>query len=213
MAHIPERVSLLLSAHWFCYSHCFPSQSKLSHLAWLPSPQITHLFIFGPQTVFRVTLPFFFLLQDDRYFLSGSLDGKLRLWNIPDKKVALWNEVDGQTRLITAANFCQNGKYAVIGTYDGRCIFYDTEVLNCATSANTRCHYDLLSVFCNDWINFCLYIHSLAPEISHSNSCEVHQRQEQSRTQNHWHWTSSWREQGNIWSTLKNTSTVCLKSL
>ncbi|CAJ0935497.1 unnamed protein product [Ranitomeya imitator] len=23
---------------------------------------------------------------DDRYFLSGSLDGKLRLWNIPDKK-------------------------------------------------------------------------------------------------------------------------------
>lgn len=66
--------------------------------------------------------------QDDRYFLSGSLDGKLRLWNIPDKKVALWNEVDGQTRLITAANFCQNGKYAVIGTYDGRCIFYDTEV-------------------------------------------------------------------------------------
>uniref|UniRef100_A0AAQ6AK88 WD repeat-containing protein 44 n=1 Tax=Amphiprion ocellaris TaxID=80972 RepID=A0AAQ6AK88_AMPOC len=48
--------------------------------------------------------------RDDRYFLSGSLDGKLRLWNIPDKKVALWNEVDGQTRLITAANFCQNGK-------------------------------------------------------------------------------------------------------
>uniref|UniRef100_A0A8B9CN52 WD repeat-containing protein 44 n=1 Tax=Anser brachyrhynchus TaxID=132585 RepID=A0A8B9CN52_9AVES len=33
--------------------------------------------------------------RDDRYFLSGSLDGKLRLWNIPDKKVALWNEVDG----------------------------------------------------------------------------------------------------------------------
>lgn len=70
----------------------------------------------------------FVTFQDDRYFLSGSLDGKLRLWNIPDKKVALWNEVDGQTKLITAANFCQNGKYAVIGTYDGRCIFYDTEV-------------------------------------------------------------------------------------
>lgn len=73
-----------------------------------------------------------FFSQDDRYFLSGSLDGKLRLWNIPDKKVALWNEVDGQTRLITAANFCQNGKYAVIGTYDGRCIFYDTEVSVCS---------------------------------------------------------------------------------
>jgi len=28
--------------------------------------------------------------KDDRYFLSGSLDGKLRLWNIPDKKVKYW---------------------------------------------------------------------------------------------------------------------------
>uniref|UniRef100_A0A671YSW1 WD repeat-containing protein 44 n=1 Tax=Sparus aurata TaxID=8175 RepID=A0A671YSW1_SPAAU len=76
--------------------------------------------------------------RDDRYFLSGSLDGKLRLWNIPDKKVALWNEVDGQTRLITAANFCQNGKYAVIGTYDGRCIFYDTERLKYHTQIHVR---------------------------------------------------------------------------
>lgn len=65
--------------------------------------------------------------RDDRYFLSGSLDGKLRLWNIPDKKVALWNELDGQTKLITAANFCQNGKFAVVGSYDGRCIFYNTD--------------------------------------------------------------------------------------
>ncbi|XP_066515066.1 WD repeat-containing protein 44 [Hoplias malabaricus] len=76
--------------------------------------------------------------RDDRYFLSGSLDGRLRLWNIPDKKVALWNEVDGQTRLITAANFCQNGKYAVIGTYDGRCIFYDTERLKYHTQIHVR---------------------------------------------------------------------------
>uniref|UniRef100_A0A4W3HT18 WD repeat-containing protein 44 n=1 Tax=Callorhinchus milii TaxID=7868 RepID=A0A4W3HT18_CALMI len=76
--------------------------------------------------------------RDDRYFLSGSLDGKLRLWNIPDKKVALWNEIDGQTKLITAANFCQNGKYAVIGTYDGRCIFYDTEHLKYHTQIHVR---------------------------------------------------------------------------
>lgn len=143
MAHIQERVSLLLSAYWFCHSHCFPSQSKLSHCAFLLSAQITHLINFGCQTVFIVT-PFVFFQQDDRYFLSGSLDGKLRLWNIPDKKVALWNEVDGQTRLITAANFCQNGKYAVIGTYDGRCIFYDTEVLS----------HDLRIHFWHDSINY-----------------------------------------------------------
>lgn len=45
--------------------------------------------------------------QDDRYFISGALDGKLRLWSIPDKRVVLWNEVGGQPNLITAANFCQ----------------------------------------------------------------------------------------------------------
>ena len=27
--------------------------------------------------------------------MSGSLDGKIRLWNIPEKRVALWNEIDG----------------------------------------------------------------------------------------------------------------------
>ncbi|XP_078734646.1 WD repeat-containing protein 44 isoform X2 [Lampetra fluviatilis] len=76
--------------------------------------------------------------RDDRYFLSGSLDGKLRLWNIPEKKVALWNEVDGATKLITAANFCQNGKFAVIGTYDGRCVFYETEHLKYFTQIHVR---------------------------------------------------------------------------
>lgn len=76
--------------------------------------------------------------RDDRYFLSGSLDGKLRLWNIPDKKVALWNEVDGQTKLITAANFCQNGKFAVVGSYDGRCIFYNTDQLKYHTQIHVR---------------------------------------------------------------------------
>ncbi|XP_071494614.1 WD repeat-containing protein 44-like [Diadema antillarum] len=76
--------------------------------------------------------------RDDRYFLSGSLDGKLRLWNIPDKKVALWNEVDGLTKLITAANFIQNGRFSVVGTYDGRCIFYDTEHLKYYTQIHVR---------------------------------------------------------------------------
>lgn len=111
-------MSVLLSAHRFCHSHCVPSQGELTNTS-LQSDS---------RAAFIVKIASSF--QDDRYFLSGSLDGKLRLWNIPDKKVALWNEVDGQTRLITAANFCQNGKYAVIGTYDGRCIFYDTEVLS-----------------------------------------------------------------------------------
>ncbi|BES91988.1 WD-repeat protein [Nesidiocoris tenuis] len=76
--------------------------------------------------------------RDDRYFLSGSLDGKLRLWNIPDKKVAVWNEVDGPAKLITAANFCENGKFAVVGSYDGRCIFYLTDQLKYHTTIHVR---------------------------------------------------------------------------
>ncbi|XP_064394517.1 WD repeat-containing protein 44-like isoform X2 [Halichondria panicea] len=77
--------------------------------------------------------------RDDRYFLSGSLDGKLRLWNIPDKRVALWNEIEGiGSHLITAANFCMNGKMAVVGTYDGRCIFYETEHLKYHTQIHVR---------------------------------------------------------------------------
>lgn len=88
--------------------------------------------------------------RDDRYFISGSLDGKLRLWNIPDKRVTLWNEVNAMPvqrggggnganatdgdhcpthGLITASSFVQNGKFAVIGTYDGRIIFYTTDQL------------------------------------------------------------------------------------
>ncbi|XP_050738930.1 WD repeat-containing protein 44-like isoform X3 [Eriocheir sinensis] len=76
--------------------------------------------------------------KDDRYFISGALDGKLRLWSIPDKRVVLWNEVEGQPNLITAANFCQNGKYTVVGTYDGRCIFYETDQLKYYTQIYVR---------------------------------------------------------------------------
>ncbi|XKL69385.1 hypothetical protein PGB90_007154 [Kerria lacca] len=76
--------------------------------------------------------------KDDRYFLSGSLDGRLRLWNIPDKKVSLSNEVDGSTKLITAANFCQKGEFAVVGSYDGRCIFYKTDQLAYYTQIHVR---------------------------------------------------------------------------
>ena len=48
-------------------------------------------------------------VPSDNYQYFFSLDGKLRLWNIPEKKVALWNEVEtgNNSRLITAVNFIQ----------------------------------------------------------------------------------------------------------
>lgn len=91
--------------------------------------------------------------HDDRYFVSGSLDGKLRLWNIPDKKVTMWNEVmpakDSEQPthgLITASAFVQNGKFAVIGTYDGRIIFYSTEQLKFFTQLNIGKHHEKVKI-------------------------------------------------------------------
>ncbi|VDO00754.1 unnamed protein product [Rodentolepis nana] len=63
--------------------------------------------------------------KDDRYFLSGSLDGKLRLWNIPDKKVRFW--VDPKT-IITCATFACDSTKVVVGSYDGRVMFFNTEL-------------------------------------------------------------------------------------
>ena len=61
--------------------------------------------------------------------------------------------MDGATKLITAANYCQNGKladitscdkiiflgkFAVVGTYDGRCIFFSTDQLKYHTTIHVR---------------------------------------------------------------------------
>ncbi|CAP34141.2 Protein CBR-SYM-4 [Caenorhabditis briggsae] len=77
-----------------------------------------------------------FLPKDDRYFLSGSLDGKLRMWHIPDKKVAVWN--DTEKKYITAMTFVKSGKFAVVGTYDGKCIFYTADQLKYHTAVDVR---------------------------------------------------------------------------
>ncbi|KNC74725.1 hypothetical protein SARC_12736 [Sphaeroforma arctica JP610] len=69
--------------------------------------------------------------KDDRYFLSASLDCRVRLWSITQKKVALWNLVDNSAgnSMITSASFVANGRMVAVGTYDGRCLFYDSEKL------------------------------------------------------------------------------------
>lgn len=42
------------------------------------------------------------------------MDGKIRFWHIPEKKVALWNEVEQV--FITALCFLKNGKFIACGT-------------------------------------------------------------------------------------------------
>ena len=64
--------------------------------------------------------------MDDRFFLAGSLDSKLRLWSIPDKSVAYSVSVPD---MITAVTFSPDGKTCIAGTLSGLCNFYDTEGL------------------------------------------------------------------------------------
>lgn len=54
--------------------------------------------------------------KDDRFFISGSLDCKLRLWNIVEKRVHSWTELPD---LITSVVFTADGKLAAAGTYAG----------------------------------------------------------------------------------------------
>ncbi|RUS33345.1 hypothetical protein BC938DRAFT_472074 [Jimgerdemannia flammicorona] len=75
--------------------------------------------------------------RDDRFFLSGSLDCKLRLWNIPEKKVAFWNEVPDDN-LITAVGFTLDGKIACAGSYVGLCLFYETDGLRYNTQISVK---------------------------------------------------------------------------
>lgn len=73
--------------------------------------------------------------QDDRFFLAGSLDSKLRLWSIIDKSVSFWNQVPD---LITAVAFAPDGKTAIAGCLNGLCLFYETEGLKYHTQIHVR---------------------------------------------------------------------------
>lgn len=73
--------------------------------------------------------------RDDRFFLAGSLDSKLRLWSIPDKSVAYWAQVSD---MITAVAFTPDGKTAIAGTLSGVCILYSTEGLRAHSQIHVR---------------------------------------------------------------------------
>ncbi|OBZ87960.1 putative WD repeat-containing protein C3H5.08c [Choanephora cucurbitarum] len=70
--------------------------------------------------------------KDDRFFVSGCMDGRVRIWSIPEKRVAFWNEVPGN-QCITAVTFTLDGKTVIIGTSDGHCFFYETQSLKYIT--------------------------------------------------------------------------------
>lgn len=53
---------------------------------------------------------------DDRFFVTGGLDGKLRLWNITARRVQSVHDIPG---VITAVAFSSSGQKVCVGTHSG----------------------------------------------------------------------------------------------
>lgn len=73
--------------------------------------------------------------RDDRFFLAGSLDTKLRLWSIPDKNVAFVTTVPD---MITAVSFTPDGRFSIAGCLNGLLNIYETEGLKVSGQINVR---------------------------------------------------------------------------
>lgn len=60
---------------------------------------------------------------DDGYSISGSLDAKVRIWNMPDRQVVDWTNLH---EMVTAACYTPDGQGAIVGSHEGSCRFYNT---------------------------------------------------------------------------------------
>ncbi|CAN4127155.1 unnamed protein product [Withania somnifera] len=60
--------------------------------------------------------------MDDNFFISGSIDGKIRLWEVHGCRVIDWTDVK---EIVTAVCYSPDGKGGVVGSMDGNCRFYD----------------------------------------------------------------------------------------
>ncbi|KAM7279782.1 hypothetical protein ACFE04_006916 [Oxalis oulophora] len=73
---------------------------------------------------------------DDRYFISGSLDAKVRIWSIPDHHVVDWSDLH---EMVTAACYTPDGQGALVGSYKGSCRLYNAS----DNKLQQKCQIDL----------------------------------------------------------------------
>ncbi|XP_022723258.1 WD repeat-containing protein 44-like [Durio zibethinus] len=59
---------------------------------------------------------------DDNYFISGSIDGKLRIWAISGYQVVDWTDIRD---IVTAVCYRPDGQGAIVGSMKGNCRFYN----------------------------------------------------------------------------------------
>lgn len=60
---------------------------------------------------------------DDNYFISGSIDGKVRIWDVSRFRVVDYTDV---REIVTALCYRPDAKGAVVGSMTGECRFYHT---------------------------------------------------------------------------------------
>ncbi|CAN6285963.1 unnamed protein product [Urochloa humidicola] len=59
---------------------------------------------------------------NDDYFISGCIDGMVRIWDVPRCQVVDWAD---SKEIVTAVCYRPDGKGAVVGTLTGNCRYYD----------------------------------------------------------------------------------------
>lgn len=61
---------------------------------------------------------------DENFFISGSIDGKVRIWNVFDGQVVAYIDC---REIVSAVCYRSDGKGAIVGTMTGNCLFYSIE--------------------------------------------------------------------------------------
>mmetsp|Transcript_29502 Transcript_29502/g.53521 ORF Transcript_29502/g.53521 Transcript_29502/m.53521 type:complete len:1028 (-) Transcript_29502:86-3169(-) len=125
--HTADVIDLSWSHTNFLLSASLDKSVRLYHFS---KPGCLHLFKHA-----HLVASVAFHPSDDRYFISGGIDKKLRLWDITDGRVKEWAQAPDA---ITAARFTPDGKYAVAGLFRGQVYFYDTNGLKYYTQIACR---------------------------------------------------------------------------
>lgn len=75
--------------------------------------------------------------MDENYFISGSIDGKVRIWTVLGYEVVDWTDIK---EIVTAVCYQPDGKGAVVGSISGDCYFYDTSGNQLQMTSQTSLH-------------------------------------------------------------------------
>ncbi|KAL9180168.1 hypothetical protein ACHAXT_008138 [Thalassiosira profunda] len=125
--HTADVIDLSWSHTNFLLSASLDSSVRLYHFS---KPGCLHLFKHA-----NLVASVAFHPTDDRYFISGGIDKKLRLWDITSGRVKEWAQAPD---VITACRFTPDGKYAVSGLFHGQVLFYDFNGLKYYTQIACR---------------------------------------------------------------------------